>query len=513
MARSAAPAAAGVAIARAAAGVARALAAAGALGIGAASALAAPGAAAEVGGDGPRRLVPTPAALFAAPLAPISPTIYLERCRGSCTVLKGINDARAMTSSIPMNAGQSILSEYRNGAGMTGSAADAEWAALVTCVREVYSPFRVTVTDVRPVDGTYHVAIVAGSPNQIGFGSDVLGVAPLANDCSPVDNVISFSFANAHPQTDPAARVANLCWTVAQESAHAFGLDHQYAFVADGRSACNDPMTYRTDCGGQKFFRNEEASCGEFQTRPCRCSGSQTSHQKLVDVFGPGTSLIPAPVVTLTAPRAGDALPAAVTLSAGSRRGIARVELLLNGYRWAEIRGAPFGPSGQANPASYSIEVPPAVPNSIIDLKVRAYDDLGAFTETPLVTVTKGGPCVTADTCAKGQRCEAGRCLWDPPVGQLGEPCSYPQYCTAGLCEGPAGQQLCSQACTRGAIDACPDGFECAAGEGGRTVCLVASYGGCCSVSGGSASGAPWAQLLLASATLGLLLRPWRRRR
>ena len=184
-----------------------------------------------VAGAGPRLAVPTPLELFTTtPHAQIAGTIYLERCRSGCTVTQGTNDARANSSTIPQTPGTHTISEYRNGAGQTGALADAEWSALVQCMREVYSPFNVTVTDVRPTGVSYHMAIIAGLPAEISLGPDILGVAPLANDCSPQDNVISFSFANAHPQTETVSRVQNLCWTAAQESAHAFGLDHEYEF-------------------------------------------------------------------------------------------------------------------------------------------------------------------------------------------------------------------------------------------------------------------------------------------
>ena len=113
----------------------------------------------------------------------------------------------------------------------------------------------------------------------------------LASDCGAIDNVISLSFANAHGSTSVAGCVLNICWTAGQESAHAFGLDHEYAFVADDRSACSDPRTYRSDCGGQKFFRNEAARCGENVKRACQCTATQNSHAKLLSVFGAGTPI------------------------------------------------------------------------------------------------------------------------------------------------------------------------------------------------------------------------------
>ena len=41
-------------------------------------------------------------------------------------------------------------------------------------------------------------------------------------------------------------------------------------------------MTYRNDCGGEKFFRNEIANCGETANRTCKCGGTQNSHAKIL---------------------------------------------------------------------------------------------------------------------------------------------------------------------------------------------------------------------------------------
>jgi hypothetical protein len=461
---------------------------------------------------GRRVVVPTPIDQYATPHAQISGTLYLERCTGGCTVTRGINDARAMSSTIPA-PGSHSLGEYRNGAGLSGIAADLEWNALVQCMKEVYSPFKVDVTDVKPTGGiAYHAAIIAGTPQEVGLSNDILGIAPLAGDCSPQENVISFSFANAHGQVEMKSRVDNICWTAAQESAHAFGLDHEYAFLGDNRSACNDPMTYRVDCGGQKFFRNDSASCGEFSARPCRCGTSQNSHLKLLSVFGEGKSIVAAPTVAITTPGATDTqLGSLVAANAGSKRGVARVELYLNGYKWGEAKGAAFGPNGQPPTAPYGIQVPSGVPNSVVDVKVRAFDDLGNFTDSAVATVTKGAACTSAATCLKGQKCESGKCFWDPASGAIGDACTFPQFCLSGICQGTAEEQICTQECIPGVEDSCPSGFTCAQSSPGKGVCFFPpDDGGCCST-GGSRGGVPWAQLAFAMLTLGLVVRPWRR--
>lgn len=471
----------------------------------------------EIAQTGQRLAVPTPRSAF-VPHAQISTTLYMERCTGGCTVYKGsINDARSMMSTIPINT-QSTIQEYKNGAGESGAAADEEWNLLMQCMREVYSPFNVQVTDEKPAAGvSYHMAIVAGIPQDIGRGNDILGVAPLASDCSPSDNVISFSFANAHPQRELTSRVNNLCWTAAQESAHAFGLDHAFEYQ-DKRSACNDPMTYRFDCGGQKFFRNEVANCGENAPRACKCGANQNSHLKLLNIFGAGTSLIPAPTVAITTPNASsdaaDSLGQNVIATSFSDRGVARVELWLNGYKWAEAQGAAFGPSGQPE-SPYLLKVPSEIPNSVYDVTVKAYDDLGIMTESEVLTVTKGpmGGCSSADNCLKGQQCEAGRCFWTAPTGELGDDCTYNQFCKSGMCAGTAEQTICTQPCSTSVMATCPadQGLEClGTGAGTAGICFLADEGGgCCSSSQGST---PLAAGAFAMLVLGLLVAPRRRR-
>ena len=506
-----------------------------------------------------REVVVQPPSAFTSPGAQISPFIYLNRCIGGCTVTGGsINDARNQRSTIP-NPGTYVIQEFANYLGSTGAngncrggshdtmactgdpgcadtcntvlgtcnantavacsndtmctgtceTADADWAAVVQCMKEVYSPYAVTVTDVQPPVGTsYDEAIVAGNPADIGEPSLDLGVAPLAADCSAQDNAMSFTFANHHPG-EGMTRVLDICWTAAQEAAHVYGLDHEFSFVSayptNGNSACMDPMTYRTDCGGEKFFRNADAMCGEDKARTCRCGGTQNSHAKITTVFGAGQSIVPAPIAMLAAtpnPRQGAAWP--VFAQAGSKRGVARVELWLNGYPWASAPGGVFGTNGQADPQNYSLTAPASVPDGTIDVMIKAYDDLGIEGDSQPVTVQKGAPCTTAQTCLTGQKCENGRCFWDPPTGQLGDACPYPQFCTSGECS-PTQDPICTQSCTVGAANACPSGYDCVQLSGTRGFCYPGGGGGGCCDSGGGTS--PWPAAGLAALVLGLVTR------
>jgi MYXO-CTERM domain-containing protein len=457
-----------------------------------------------------RALVEVPVAPHAEP-APASRTIFLNRCAGGCRIHAGVNNASTDTSTIPQvtrdTPGPTFqLSEFVGGSNLLpGAAANQDWNAVVACMTDVYSPYGVMVTDKRPTTGTYHEAVIAGNPQEVGLSMDILGVAPLASDCSAIDNVMSFSFANRHPPND---RVFNICWTAAQESAHAFGLDHEYSFI-DRSSACKDPMTYRNDCGGEKFFRNEPANCGETAVRACKCGATQNSHAKLLRVFGPGTPSTTPPTVALESLTAGGMLGSSIDATAGAQRGVAHVDLYVNGFQWATVPGAAFLRSGQPDPFTYTLDVPHTLPDSIVDLKVIAYDDLEVAAESDTVTMVKGAACTTAASCAVGQKCTAGKCLWDSPVGEIGDACSYSQFCKSLLCSGTSGDQVCTTACTLGASDTCPDGFACAASSDLTGVCLAtATAAGCCSA--GGASG-PWGSLGLGAVALGALAR--RRRR
>jgi MYXO-CTERM domain-containing protein len=306
-------------------------------------------------------------------------------------------------------------------------------------------------------------------------------------------------------------RVYNICWTAAQESAHNYGLDHAFQY-SDGQSACNDPMTYRTDCGGEKFFRNKGALCGENTVRACICPGNQDSHQKLLTLFGPGTVITPPPTVSIVLPAPGAVIAsgAAVQAKSYSQRGVARVELWLNNHKWAEAKGAAFGSQGQPE-TTYALTLPNNVPNSVIDIVTKSYDDLEEETDSATVTVTKVAPCATADTCLKGQKCEAGKCFWDPPTGAIGVSCTYNEFCIDGLCAGPDTQQICTKNCILGSTDACPMGFDCVATADTMGICLPPDSGGCCSVDHES-SHAIWVHAGLGALVIGLVLRRRRRR-
>ena len=423
----------------------------------------------------------------------VSRIIYLNRCTGGCDITKvprGENNARENTSDIPAtnDGAVSTVDEF--------AGSEEHWNDLVACVKEVYAPYDVDVVTEDPGEVAYHEAIVAGDPANLKLADDVGGIADLS--CGgALNNVISFTFANIYP----TSALWELCGAVAQESAHAFGLDHEIE--------CGDPMTYARGCG-QKFFRNTAYHCGVTPQLPadCACGGTmQNSHQMLNAVFGEGT-LPPPPTVTIQSPLEDAEVTDdfAVYSHAVDKRGVEKVELLLNGWVWGSLDGH----EGVAldDTEAYIFAVPANVPDGVIDIQVRASNDLGV-TGSSTTTVTKGEPCSNADTCLGGQLCEEGRCFWPEPVAELGDSCDRDQDCISADCATTSAGKLCTEECSQLITGSCSEGFDCDSTDH----CVPAvDEGGCCSVSDGGGLAAGQVALFLAVVGGMLLRRPRRRR-
>lgn len=443
-----------------------------------------------------------------------SKIIYLERCVGGCT-FTGDTSHDAGTDKIAISGTTPGMvysfPEFKNFAGQSGTAADAEWNQIVECVRKVYGYYDTEVTDVRPASGSYHRAVVAGLDTDLGL-SGLLGISDVSCD-GPIHNMNSFTFAEDHrPFAGSSARyVQDVCVTVTHEAGHSFGLEHQFEFV-DGTSACNDPMSYDTgECNPPfRFFRNKPAKCGGFELMNCVCTPVANSHVELSAVFGAAAVIAPS-TADIVQPVADAQLGTNIVSSAGNDRGVERIELYINGFKWATQPGLAFQPGGgQPTPGSYLFPVPATLPNSIVDIHIRVYDDLGNFTDSEVRTAVKGSACADASTCAAGQKCEQGRCFWDPPVGEIGDDCTYPEFCLSGQCSNTSINSetaICTQTCIVGTANACPEGLECF-DTGNSGVCYLPTDGGCCSAS----TSTPWGPFALAGVVFGFVLRRRRRR-
>jgi hypothetical protein len=396
--------------------------------------------------------------------AAVSHVIYLNNCKpNGCQMKPGYDNATTNTSSIPDVT--STVSAY--------SGSDATWQQIVTCVKQTYADFDVEIVTERPASGNYHMAIVAGSPSNVQMGSGVMGVSPFS--CGYIGNAVSYTFANLAPSD-----VAELCWTVAQETAHSWGLDHKY----DNR----DPMTYLSGGPAIKRFQNEAGSCGEYSARQCQCNYATTgtakmnSYQLIMNTFGSSTPDIVPPTVTITYPTEGAQVTPGfpVQATAMDDRIVAKAEFRLDGNLLKTIEEGQFNFAAPANLSQGAHKV-----------EVTVYDR-GGNTAKATVNVQYGSVCQAAADCmTQGNVCIDGHCVAGPGMpGGLGTACTGNDQCASGQCgSDAAGNSYCVEACDV-AANACPDGFECqAAGAGG--VCWPSGEDdGGCATSSSSSGGA-----------------------
>jgi uncharacterized protein (TIGR03382 family) len=404
-----------------------------------------------------------------SPTALSSRTIFLDGCFGAgCTVQFGREDARTNRSSIA----EGTLTEFKYGT--------VTWDAVVECVKKNYEPFDVEITDVDPGSAPHWKAMVAGYPEEIGM-EGAGGVSPWG-PCGVINNAITFSFANIY-----AGNVDEICWVVSQETAHAFGLEHEFL--------CEDPLTYREDCKPRKYFHNVDAPCGEWNPRACECGGSeQNSFQMLTDLFGPGT--VEQPVVAITAPRDGQSVEAGYAIRATVEDGVPLTSLkaFVNGRLVGEVNQEPW-----------VFNAPATLSDGRHKVELRATNAYGA-TSIAEVQAAQGEPCEAADDCADTEACVDGRCVVGPgQPGGLGEICTGNGDCSSGMCGSADDGQYCAETCELGG-GGCPSGFGCIDTPIGGVCWKGADDGGGCSTGGGAAG-----PIALAFAALALAVR--RRRR
>lgn len=385
---------------------------------------------------------------------PSSNIIFVNNCQGEttstgaagCRVTQGSNDSRTNRSSIASG----------NLAAYNGSA--SSWNAILNCVRETYAPFGVVVTGTNPGNVPHFEAMAAGLPTQIGMPNGVAGVAPFT--CGVINNAITFSFLNLFPSD-----INEACWTIAQETAHAFGLSHEMLGA--------DPMTYIPN-PPEKRFQDQSACIGTQgccqPAQECQCGPTtQNSYQRLLDIFGPSTPTPPTIVIetpTNNSPvTPGFVIRATVT----DDQGVEQVEMLFDGVATASLSSPP-----------YAFNAPISVVDGTHTVTIRATDTIGSVGMVD-VTVTVGDPCTGNDDCGGNDLvCVDGRCVpGENTPGGLGSDCSNGEVCLSGLCATKDGENLCSENCDP-AADACPDNYACLDNGAGGGLCWPGGGGGIC---------------------------------
>lgn len=204
-------------------------------------------------------------------------TIYLNR--EGAMLVGGEDDSAHNVSSIVRNTakGTAHLPAFQG--------TPQAWAAIAACIRQKFAPFDVSIVEERPVTGRYIMAVLGGTPDDLGpiadghdathHQHDVLGLAPFSGQLVADAVVLIFSRRMREG-------VGATCETAGMEIAHAYGLDHE--------RNCRDLMSYLPPCGSRTFV-NTAARCGELADRACEGgTDTQNSYAKLLAALGPAVS-------------------------------------------------------------------------------------------------------------------------------------------------------------------------------------------------------------------------------
>jgi len=402
--------------------------------------------------------------------APSSRIIFVHKCPlQGCTIRPGTNDSRTDTSDIPTQ--QVVISQFKQ--------SPAVWDAMMECVKNTYAPFDITVTDVDPGPNVPHYENIVGGSSGSELHPDFAsagGVSPFS--CNEIPNSVSFTFDVYGPNPD------QLCWTVAQETAHSFGLEHEYNAA--------DPLTYLSGGPSKKRFQATDSPCGTFSPVQCRCSGkaTQNSYKHIVEMFGPGAAT--PPTVAIRSPGAGGKVQPGfiVRAAAADDVKVEEVQLFIDGVDTMVRDTEP----------PYLLAAPDGITDGPHTIEARAIDVAGV-PASAMVDVTMGPPCGGDSDCSGDDVCVMGVCLAGPDVpGGIGDHCTAPTECLYARCEGDANDKQCVAECDPGAANACPSEFSCIA-AGASGVCWHSPSAGCC-----SASGEPTAPILLGAGVLAAML-------
>lgn len=271
-----------------------------------------------------------------------SRTIYLNRT--GVTLSPGMNDARANTSS--------LVSAQVHVPGWQASS--DLWSQTVTCLREMFAPFDVHLTETDPGNVQHIEAVFGGSAATLGLPVNSAGVSPFSTSCKVIESSIVFTFTDVIPQN---ARVA--CEVMAHEIAHSYGLDHELL--------ASDPLSYLS-YAGKRAFQDVLADCGEVSPRACgiegwpSCREKQNSYALLMERIGAaGTGDIDAPIVAITSPANGATVDAGFTITAAVSDDVAvkSTVLSIDGVGAGTLTAAPwqFVAPGELSPGHHIVEL------------------------------------------------------------------------------------------------------------------------------------------------------------
>lgn len=293
-----------------------------------------------------------------------SRVVYLNRI--GATLTPGNNNATTNRSTIATRA--VALAPW--------NASPTLWADTVSCMRELFAPFDVSIVTDDPgatphIEAIFTASTMAVLDPSVPNANQIGGVSPFTANCGIIENSIVFTFTSVLPQN-----ARTMCEVMAQEVAHSYGLDHQLL--------ASDPMTY-LNYNGNRSFKDQTVACGEYSQRACGIGGSvcranQNSVQLLRERLGVADTQ--APRITNIVPADNTTVQAgfAITVEGADDQGIAKVELRIDGQLHATKTQAP-----------YTFTAPATLPAGPHTLEAAVYDGKQATKRTVSVTVSATG--------------------------------------------------------------------------------------------------------------------------
>jgi hypothetical protein len=394
-----------------------------------------------------------------------SHVIYLNRCPTSgCTVMQGTTNSTS--DPLRSSLGHGVLGAFTQG--------DEIWREVVACMKEVYAPFNVQVTETDPAAQPHFEIVFGGRPQELGLDAGLGGVSPFS--CMPyVPNAVVFVF-------DVWGDNANeICATAAQELAHSFAIDHAIE--------PSDPMTY-FPYAGRRHYMNAQVQCGSdcdanhrsplgmtctgptFQNHACACgNGAQTQNDVQIITALFGDLAVSPPLVKITTPAIGETVTAGFTVATEitDDTAVVSAELRVDGVLIQSATGSPhvFTGPAQLGDGTHTIEV-------------TGYDDVGTPGRARIQVVVGPGCQSPAECPGDTDTCIGGRCVVGPgATGGLGKTCQAAADCASWLCANDDGQRYCVERCEPGQ---CPTSFGCRDDGAGAGICWPGfddSSGGC----------------------------------
>ena len=466
----------------------------------------------------------------------------------------GYDDAMRDRSSIAASLGRTVtVPPFDSTLFDRNRARDLVIADLLALVRGYFRAYNVDVVAERPASPDYVMCAIGGLPDIIGRPCQVFqggascvgGLAPL--DCrrsnagisynpqGDVEVVFAFSDTAKHFGQSYQGKLTNLAVTVAQETAHAYGLGHS--------NNPQDIMYPQTTGKTTGFLTGAYADANNCANGV----GSQDADGLLKRILGvaeqPMGDTQP-PQVGISAPVDGATLPPTftVTVDAQDNVGVASVRVTATGA------GSPVLRSFAAPPYQVSL----TLVEGSWTLTAQAVDAAGNAAQATAEVTVKGGhvPLPFGSPCSLGTQCQSGLCAGGicnqscgacpaayqcnaqrvcertkgggpgpmAMAGEIGAACMLPTDCRSNLCADLAGQNFCTGPCDPTDPSSCPEGLVCTDFGAEGTLCAFPyqSGGGSSSCSVGPAPGrgsnaGPPLLLSLVAALLGLSLG--RRRR